>query len=181
MRAHLANIAPGTPVLLVGESEGGTVAAAMARAEPRITHLILLGAGGGMTQAEELTLLSTRDPATGYGTPEELEDAFADIRSQPDADREWLGHPYRRWSSFLWSRPADDLLATSIPVFLAQGDRDTSVPVESARSLRDSYEAQGRGELLRYSEYPGLDHSFRDEAGRSHLNVVGARGLSDPP
>lgn len=125
-----------------------------------------------MPQAEELTLLSTRDPATGYGTPEELEAAFADIRSHPHADREWLGHPYRRWSSFLWSRPADDLLATSIPVFLAQGDRDTSVPVESARRLRDAYEAQGRGELLRYSEYPGLDHGFRDEAGRSHLHLI---------
>lgn len=172
MRAHLPAIPSGTPVLLVGESEGGDVAAAMARAEPRITHLILLGAGGGMTQAEELALLAAREPEALGLTPEQLEAWVADIRAHPDSDREWLGHPYRRWSSFLWSRPLDDLLATSIPIFLAQGDRDSSAPVESARLVQEAFAAQGRGHLLRYQEYAGLDHSFRDPSGRSRLDAV---------
>lgn len=172
LRANLPAIPQGTPVLLVGSSEGGDVAAAMAREESRVTHLLLLGSGGGMTQAEELALLAAQAPAGGYGTPEQVEAALADIRANPDSDREWLGHPYRRWSTFLWSRPLEDLLATSIPIFLAQGDRDTNVPVESARRVRDTFEAQECGHLLHYSEYAGLDHGFRDPAGHSRLDRV---------
>jgi alpha-beta hydrolase superfamily lysophospholipase len=171
MRAYLPKIPPGTPVVLIAASEGGDVAAAMARAEPRITHLVLLATGGGLTQAEELALL-VRDPANGYGTPAQLEAALADIRANPDSDREWLGHPYRRWSTALWHRGLDDLLGTSIPVFLAQGDRDTNVPVESARGVRAAFEAAGRAEQVRYCEYAGLDHSFQDGAGRSRFDLV---------
>lgn len=171
MRPYLADIRPGTPVIVVGESEGGGVAAVMARTEPRITHLVLLGTGGGMTQAEELALLM-RDPTNGYGTLEEAEATFADIRANPDSDREWLGHPYRRWSSALWSRALDDILAANIPVFLAQGDRDTSVPVESARLVRDAFDAEGRSGLLRYREYAGLNHNFQDPEGRNRFDLV---------
>lgn len=184
MRTHLARLPPGTPVLVAGDSEGAAVAARLARAEPRITHLLLLAGGGGMTEAEELAILF-RDPANGYGTPEEFEAALADIRANPDSDREWLGHPYRRWSSALWHRSVDDLLAAKVPVFMAQGDRDTAVPVESARLVRDAFDAEGRAGLLRYCEYPGLDHSFQDETGRLRFGLVardivtwlGERGL----
>lgn len=171
-RAHLAGVRPGVPVILVGESEGGAVAAAMARAEPRITHVILLGSGGGMTQAEELAALAEHAPESGYATPDQLEAIFAEIGRHPDSDREWLGHPYRRWSSYLWSRPLDDLLAASTQVFLAHGDRDINVPVGSARLVEEAFGAQGRGNQLRYREYAGLDHGFRDESGRSHLRLV---------
>lgn len=123
-----------------------------------------------MTHEEELPLFS--DPANGYGTPEQFKAAVADIRKNPDSDREWLGHPYRRWSSALWRRSLDDLLAANVPVFLAQGDRDTNVPVESARRVCAAFDAEGRSHLLRYREYPGLDHSFLDETGRSGFGLV---------
>ena len=171
-RSHLAGVRPGVPVILVGESEGGAVAAAMAREEPRITHVILLGSGGGMTQAEELAALAEHAPESGYATPDQLGAVFTEIRRHPDSDREWLGHPYRRWSSYLWSRPLDDLLAATTQVFLAHGDRDINVPVESARLVEEAFAAQGRSDQLRYREDPGLDHGFRDESGRSHLRLV---------
>jgi pimeloyl-ACP methyl ester carboxylesterase len=56
LEATLANAEPQAPVFLVGASEGGDVAAAVAADDPRVTHLILLGTGGGMSQAEELEL-----------------------------------------------------------------------------------------------------------------------------
>jgi pimeloyl-ACP methyl ester carboxylesterase len=172
IRQQLAAFPAGTPVLVVGESEGADVAAAVARAEPRVTHLLLLGGGGGMSQAQELELLASRDPgALGLRSTQELEQAFAAIRANPDSGQEWLGLPYRRWSSFLWSPLGEDLLASQAHVFVAHGARDTSVPVESARALRGLYAASGRTELT-FREYPELDHSFRDASGRFGLPLI---------
>ncbi|MBN1945160.1 MAG: alpha/beta hydrolase [Bradymonadales bacterium] len=172
MAAHLAELTSSNPVLLVGASEGADIAAAVAAADRRVSHLVLLGGGGGMSQAEELALLVGRDPeAYGIGGSEALQARFEDIRAHPDAETSWLGHPYRRWSSYLWSPPTPYLLSLDIPVFLAQGDADTAVPVESARALDAAFSDAGKTNL-RYREYPGVDHTFRDGSGRSALPLV---------
>ena len=102
---------------------------------------------------------------------EELNAKFDDIRENPDSDTLWAGHPYRMWSSYLWSRPMDSLETLSIPIFLAQGTEDKSTPVESARALRDEFERRGLSNLT-YAEYPGLDHHFANSAGESRLNEL---------
>lgn len=163
--------APG-PVILCGASEGGDVAAAVAAREPRITHVVLLGSGGGMTQAEEL--LSTWQqlpPQLGIKTRADLEAVFADIRANPEADKRWYGHPYRRWASYAFDLPMDDLLKVTAPIMLCHGDADTSVPVESARLVRDAFVAAGRTNLS-YHEYAGADHRFARADGVSVFPVV---------
>ena len=42
-------VAADIPVILVGGSEGGDVAAVLAARSPRVTHLIIIGSGGGMS------------------------------------------------------------------------------------------------------------------------------------
>ncbi len=152
---------PAAPVILLGASEGGDVAAAVAAQVPRVTHLALLDSGGGWCQADELRhLLRSRGSVVGLTRPEELEAAFQRIRRAPEAPGLWAGHPHARWSSFLWDRPLDDLLGLSVPVFLAQGDEDLSVPVESARALAAAFRAQGKTNLT-YREYAGYGHGLR--------------------
>jgi pimeloyl-ACP methyl ester carboxylesterase len=161
MRRWLRDVPPSMPVLLVGASEGADVAVAVAAAEPRVTHLILLCGGGGMTQAAELRLLVDQHPGLfGRLTSQDLDAAFTDIHDHPDADTLWLGQPYRRWSTFLWSAPLPDLLSLRIPIFIGQGDADTAVPVESARAAARAFRDAGKNNL-RYAEYAGFDHSFR--------------------
>lgn len=158
---------PPGPVILCGASEGGDVAAAVAARQPRITHLVLLGSGGGMTQADEL--LSTWQqlpPQLGIRTRADLEAVFAEIRANPQAEKRWYGHPYRRWASYAFDLPVDDLLKVRAPIMLCHGDADTSVPVESARLVRDAFAATGKTNLL-YREYAGADHRFARADGVS--------------
>jgi pimeloyl-ACP methyl ester carboxylesterase len=160
------------PLVLIGSSEGGDVAAAAARRNPRVTHLILIGCGGGWTQADELRHLAMRtDEPLGGLTPSDVEAGLARAMRQPDSSDRWLGHPLRRWSSFAFQRAADDVEGLSIPVLLLHGDRDQSVPVESARALFDQVRASADTPIT-YHEYAGVDHQFRDAQGRSALGLV---------
>lgn len=160
----LAGRAPRT-VLLVGASEGGDIAARVAAEDPRVSHVLLMGSGGGIDQASELGILVARQPGyLGIRDQAELELAFTRIRREPDALAAWLGHPYRRWSSYLWSRPLDDLKRSRASVLALHGSDDANVPPESARALGA---ALGRGALV---EYRGVDHRFRHRStGRSAL------------
>ncbi len=159
VRAASRAVDEGVPLVLVGSSEGADVAAAVAAEEPRVTHLLLLGGGGGWTQADELRhFVRSRPGYLGIHSEAELDDRLMDIRLRPNAAEDWLGHPYRRWNSYLWNRPADDLVKVKRPIFIAHGDRDESVPVESARALRDALSAASSD--FEYREYAGADHAF---------------------
>jgi pimeloyl-ACP methyl ester carboxylesterase len=158
----LKDVPAATPVVLLGASEGGDVASAIAALEPRITHLVLIGCGGGWSQAQELAHeLETRGSVLGIDSRQALEGRFEAIRARPDSLELWAGHPYRRWSSYLWSPPLDDLVRVTVPVFLAHGSADTNVPVGSARALAEAFWARGKTNL-RYREYEGLDHRLVD-------------------
>ncbi len=171
---------PELPVILIGGSEGGTVAGALAASDPRITHLVLIGSGG-WTQARELRyLLEEEGRGFGVRTIAELDARLAEVRESPDAMTMWAGHPYRRWSSFLWHDPLEDLRALSIPVLVAHGAQDKAVPVESARAIRDAFaddeppDGAARPDVT-YAEFPDLDHSLFDNArnvsGFPHLEI----------
>jgi pimeloyl-ACP methyl ester carboxylesterase len=167
------DVAPGTPVLLLGASEGADVASAVAARAPHVSCVILLGGGGGWTQEEEFRhFIRARPGYMGLADESELDARVADIKAHPDADTMWAGHPYRRWSTFMFSRPADDLLRVNCPIVVVQGDRDDAVPIESARSLRDAFQLAGKTNFT-LIEIPGVDHRFMDAAtGVSKLPLV---------
>lgn len=157
------------PIILIGSSEGGTVAGAIAAREQRITHLVLVGSGG-WPQAKELKHMLEED-GRGFGvrTMAEFESQLEAIHQDPDSISMWAGHPYRRWSSFLWYDPMVDLQSLSIPVLVMHGALDDAVPVESARSIRDRFvdrepsKTDESGPVVSYVEFPELDHSFFDQ------------------
>jgi alpha-beta hydrolase superfamily lysophospholipase len=52
------------------------------------------------------------------------------------------------------------------PILLIHGNADTSVPVASARAVRDAFAAAGKTNLS-YLEYAGADHRFTSADGAS--------------
>jgi dienelactone hydrolase len=98
-------------LIVLGASEGATIAPDIAANEPRTVALVLL-AGGGWQQADELVLLERRRLERSGASPEAVSSGVADltamfdrIRSAPSSTELWRGHSYQWWNSYLWFSP----------------------------------------------------------------------------
>lgn len=150
-------------VLALGHSEGGQVVGHLAAAEPGITHVAAL-AGGGPTQLFDLIELA-RLGAMGPPQASEAErvqwvvDGWREVLKAPDADNKFfLGHPHRRWSSFLRTSPIEAMQKTKAKVFLAQGSEDRATLPASTDALYAELLARGRD--VTYERVEGGDHAF---------------------
>jgi pimeloyl-ACP methyl ester carboxylesterase len=155
-------------VILVGHSEGGVVAAAVAAADPRVAGVALLAAPGrpvdevllaqvahtlakgGLTDAEAAAALARHQAA------------FAAIRAgQPLPDTaeadEWAGG-----EAWLRSHMRHDGLAAvralACPLWIAQGAIDQQVTPVDAAALAAAARAGGAPVVER--SFPSLDHAF---------------------
>jgi len=169
-------------VLVVGHSEGADVGAATAAADPRITHLAFLS-GGGAAQLYDFYLMRRKEMTAAGATPEEINEAInaleADIRkmlANPDStDEFWMGHAYRRWSTFATTASADNLVRTQARLFLAHGTEDTSVPIESFDFLVVNLLCHGKKDFV-VRRVVGGDHSYirkgEDPSSEPFLKVL---------
>jgi dienelactone hydrolase len=158
-------------VLAVGHSEGGQVVCHLAAKEPRITHVASL-AGGGPTQLFDLLDLARRGMfggggggpgATADAAVRMIEEGWKRVLADPDAfDEFFLGHPHRRWSSFLRTSPVAGALASKAKFFLAQGTDDAATSIHAADMLYAELLAQGRD--VRYERVERGDHGFMTPA-----------------
>lgn len=157
---YLKNLPKGLPVVVIGGSEGGDIASALAAKEKRITHLILIGSGGGWSQATELKFRVKKNP--GYlncKNVASLDSIINTFHTSTNDSLLWSGHTYKRWKSYLMDSSYLYLSNVNIPILLLHGDADYNVPVESARALADCFKAKGKNNL-HYIEYKGLDHTL---------------------
>lgn len=171
----LPSVRPG-PVLVLGHSEGGLVAARLAADHDWITHAGVL-AGGGPTQLFDLVTLARRGTFFAHvsADPEErVRHVLAQwqrIRADPDSATElFFGHPYRRWSSFLATSTLEQLGAAKARVYVAQGANDAVVAAESFELLRAGLLARGRDAT--FDLVAGADHSFALPAGDGWRDVL---------
>ncbi len=138
-------------IVLVGGSEGGALAARVARARFDVTHLVVVGDGGW----------SMRENLSSLMGAEAVEAAWQEIARHPaSTDRTWLGHPYRYWFDTFDHAPLVDYLALEMPVLIGVGERDRSVPAASAQEVLRAAHAAGK-KNIGVVVYPGADHSLR--------------------
>jgi dienelactone hydrolase len=153
-----------TRTLVIGHSEGGIVAARVAAESPVVTHSASL-AGGGPTQlfdlAETRGQPRTDDkPGDADRRVREVHDGWAAVQKDPESvSKFWLGHPHRRWSSFLKHSVTEELLRGKAKIYLAQGAADTSVSVKAHDVL--TAELRARGREAKVERLEGADHGFR--------------------
>lgn len=170
---HELGLRPSGAFQVMALSAGGLTGCALAAASDDVGALALLSTGGGMIFADELRLLSKGDA-----------DMAANIERMsrdPRMGQTWMGgtNPQIWWWSVLGKRCLPLLRGTTIPVLIVHGDKDTSVPVESARTLRDGL--AGAGPAVTYVEMPtehdlGLKNLPADQNGVARaLAWLGAR------
>lgn len=153
-------------ILVVGHSDGGQVATHVAFMNPAITQVASL-AGGGPTQLFDATYfrsVATAPEQMGSASStqriEQVLSEWAKIQADPDSiSKFWMGHPYRRWSTFLRSSSLEDLLGCTARAYIVQGSEDTSVPVISFDVMRAELAARNRKVLAERIE--GADHGLR--------------------
>lgn len=155
----------GSRCLVIGSSEGGIVAARVAAMNSFVTHIASL-AGDGPTQlfgllesAQAGRLYEDAPPDADKQTAQFLADVAA-INADPDnPDKYFLGHPYRRWSTFWSSSTLEELLGTKSRIFIAQGTADRNVSVAGFDVLYATLLAKGRDVIAR--RIAGADHAFQ--------------------
>lgn len=122
---------------LLAVSAGGLTACAMAGASEDVSALALLSTGGGLTFKDELEILTKGDP--------KFAEQRLRIQSDPRLGKTWMGqtNPEIWWWSVLGKRCLPLLDGYRGGVLVVHGVKDTSTPIESARTLVRGLEARG--------------------------------------
>ena len=155
-----------TRTMVIGHSEGGIVAARIGALLPQVTHVASLS-GGGPTQLFDLADLRRQarpddKPGDAERRVQKVYDEWAKVQTDPESiSKFWLGHPYRRWSSFLKCSVTDELLRGKPKIYLVQGSSDTSVSVKSFDVVLAELKARGRD--VTAERIDGADHGFRTQ------------------
>lgn len=176
LKAALAQPAiDATRVLVVGHSEGGIVAARVAAEVPSVTHVAPLGCSG-VTQLYSLAELFRRRAPEGQG-PAAMQQAWEQwkkMQAKPDSIEDfWLGHPHRRWTSFMKHSVLEELKRTRAQIYIAHGTRDDADAVQGFDVMHAELLVAGKDVTAERVE--GGDHGFfiKDQKGTGIQRVMG--------
>lgn len=153
-----------TRTLVSGHSEGGIVAARVAAELPQVTHVASLAAGGPTQLFDFITNAAKARPDDKPGDAaqrlQRFYDDWARIQKDPDStSRMWMGHPNRRWSSFLRDSVIEELQRSKARIYLGQGVLDPIIPVASHDMAVAELRSKGRDVVSDRVE--GADHGFQ--------------------
>lgn len=155
-------------IVVIGHSEGSDVVAKLGTLNSKITH-IGFWSGSGNSQLYDFPLFIRKDVLQGKLTEEEglvqMDSLFTQYKAMMNdkdaVDKKWYGHAYKRWVNFS-EPPIKNLLQINIPLYVAMGAKDTSVPIESTYLIPVEFIRNGK-ENLTFKVYPNLDHSFNEQ------------------
>jgi hypothetical protein len=128
----------------------GLVACRVAAMNAFVTHVASLAGGGPTRLFSMIELASAGDIYRDAGElPDQreaklLSDWAAVMRDQDSTGEDFLGHPYRAWTSFATSSCMEELLRTKARVYIAQGTEDHNVAPVTFEIVRAHLLAHGR-------------------------------------
>lgn len=151
-------------VHLVGVSEGSDVAAGVAASDASAVNSLMLIGGAGPSQfADFATFARSKDDAQGISAVFSELNQFL-IRSEPAS---YKGYDSRRWQSFAVDNSVlDNLLKSSVPVFIAHGDKDENVPIFSADLVAVELMRKQPERAIFYRSVAGGDHMLATPEGK---------------
>lgn len=120
--------------LIIGTSEGAVIAAMLARDNPFVSEIALIGASG-TTQIFDFFANSYQAIGTDSARIEEIEQfqtTLSAITSDPDSSVKFAwGHPYKRWTSFFHIELDEILPRVNARIYFLIGMQDRNVPALS--------------------------------------------------
>jgi predicted esterase len=177
-----------TKVYLAGHSEGGVVAARVARTMQDKVAKVAILAGEGPSQlyslykfAEDGTYFNT--PEHGMPTPAErtkyLTETWSAILADPNnTEKKFLGFTYLRWSSMLRTSVLEELVSYTGKILLVQGTADKNVHPETATIAYTSLLTKGKNVDLELIEHADHSFSIADPPGTDGWRMVLERTLA---
>jgi pimeloyl-ACP methyl ester carboxylesterase len=145
-------------VLVIGISEGATVASALARDMPEVSGVALVGATGPTQLYDFVAHIyrSSGDDAEKERQLRQLDETVARINRTPESSEsfEW-GHTNKRWSSFFKESSVNNLLQSRARIYLVSGMADNNVPILSTEVMAAQLRAQGRDVTFRRIPFAG--------------------------
>ncbi|HZV67662.1 MAG TPA: prolyl oligopeptidase family serine peptidase [Telluria sp.] len=146
--------------LVLGLSEGATVASALAAADSRVSHVALLGASGP-TQFYDFVVAAYKSSSNDDEAKrklDELDETRRLIFASPNSSKDFAwGHPYKRWSSFFRASSTNNLLKSQARIYIASGMQDVNVPILSTESMASELLMTGRDVTFRRVPNAGHD------------------------
>jgi esterase/lipase len=176
-------------IIFWGDSEGGMLAGNLAAQIPETAAVLLFATGGGMKPREEVKW-TIRHRLEEHGRlQDEISEYMAFLDEQMDAmmldptpNKEFLGNTYKWWASLLAADEASmSLKQLSIPIYLAHGVEDNTIPVLSADCAAEALREANALTYLRLEGYgQDLDTAdVQDAACRWLFSVLFGQEPSD--
>lgn len=153
--------------MVLGISEGATMAAALAASEPSVTHLALHGASGPTQIFDFIAGAYARQDTDAKRLAEitSFERGLAEIKALPGSTSHFAwGHTFKHWSSFLKVSTLALVERSKARIYLLSGMADTNVPTLSTEVLYASLLAEGRDIVFR--RLPDADHMLYPTKGK---------------
>lgn len=156
-------------VLLLGGSEGATVAEHTALASPAVDAVVAVN-GGGRFFLDDVT-------DSFRNSPQQLEEsqlagflAFTDAVKRNEVENDVLGsqHGMRWWREFLAADAQQVLNGQTKPVLVIQTLNDTNVSVTSFKQMQKAVGNQ----MVTFRTFDNLDHYFKDTDGNRHTAQI---------
>ncbi len=156
-------------VLLLGGSEGATVAEHTALASPAVDVVVAVN-GGGRFFLDDVT-------DSFRNSPQPLEEselagflAFTDAVKRNEVADDMLvsQHGMRWWREFLAADAQQTLNGQIKPVLVIQTLNDTNVSVTSFKQMQKAVENQ----VVTFRTFDNLDHYFQDSDGNRHPGEI---------
>ena len=156
-------------VLLLGGSEGATVADHTALASPAVDAVVAVN-GGGRFFLDDVT-------DSFRNSPQQLEEsqlagflAFTDAVKRNEVENDMLvsQHGMRWWREFLAADAQQVLNGQTKPVLVIQTLNDTNVSVTSFKQMQKAVGNQ----MVTFRTFDNLDHYFKDTDGNRHTAQI---------
>ncbi|RXZ36158.1 alpha/beta hydrolase [Oxalobacteraceae bacterium CAVE-383] len=160
-------------VAVLGFSEGGPVALQVASKSEKIGWLAV-GGSGGLPQSEEFLIFADRgvQPYASLYSRDYFLKTYIDIKQNKNSlEKEFFGHPYKYWASHLFFDPLPVYAGLDIPIVVAMGEKDESVPIESGRILHE-YFLEHPEKNFQFIEFKNANHGLYTEKRDGVLEFV---------